>query len=147
MSDLQCCVMHEEDIESAVSIFLTYYNTYEDGEWTHETAYRRIHAIWSCEDSMCLLLEQGSRPIGFVIGYLEQYDDLLAYDLVEIVLEKRAQGQGIGTQFMQMIEAQAKQRGAALIQLLAVNDAMHEHFYGKLGFVSATNLVLKSKTL
>ena len=96
---------------------------------------------------MCLLLEQGSRPIGFVIGYLEQYDDLLAYDLVEIVLEKRAQGQGIGTQFMQMIEAQAKQRGAALIQLLAVNDAMHEHFYGKLGFVSATNLVLKSKTL
>lgn len=34
-----------------------------------------------------------------------------------------------------------------LIQLSAVNDALHEHFYGKLGYQNASNLVLKTKML
>lgn len=34
-----------------------------------------------------------------------------------------------------------------MIQLASVNDEMHRHFYGKLGFQDAGNLVLKSKFL
>ncbi len=32
-------------------------------------------------------------------------------------------------------------------QLQAVNDDLHNHFYGKLGFKDASNLVLKTKML
>ncbi len=34
-----------------------------------------------------------------------------------------------------------------MVQLLAVNDEMHRHFYGKLGYKDAANLVIKGKWL
>jgi len=34
-----------------------------------------------------------------------------------------------------------------LIQFQAVNDELHEHFYGKLGYKNVSNLVLKTKML
>lgn len=64
------------------------------------------------------------------MGYFEQYDDCFAYDLVEIVVDMEQQN-----------------KGAMLIQLQMVNDERHEHFYGSLGYQSATNLVLKTKML
>lgn len=46
---------------------------------------------------------------------------------------------------MKELEARVKAEGDMLIQLEAVNDALHEHFYGKLGYKNASNLVLKTK--
>lgn len=37
--------------------------------------------------------------------------------------------------------------GTGMVQLEAVNDELHEHFYGKLGYGDATNMKLKSKFL
>lgn len=48
---------------------------------------------------------------------------------------------------MQELERQVRERGAMLIQLQSVNDEKHEHFYDKLGFKNAKNLVLKTKML
>ena len=57
------------------------------------------------------------------------------------------QNQGIGTAFMVELEKRVKAEGAMLIQLQAVNDGLHAHFYGKLGYRNAVNLVLKTKML
>ena len=111
------------------------------------TTYKRIHQVWSREDSLCMILEWGGEVIGFVMGYFEQYDDIAAYDLVEIVIKHEHQGKGIGTAFMELVEARVKELGGAMIQLQAVNDEMHERFYGKLGYRNCKNLVLKSKWL
>ncbi len=67
--------------------------------------------------------------------------------MVEIVVASDYQKQGIGTEFMKELEARVKAEGAMLIQLSAVNDNFHEHFYGKLGYKMANNLVLKTKVL
>jgi len=48
---------------------------------------------------------------------------------------------------MAELEERVKEMGAAMVQLVSVNDEMHEHFYGKLGYGDATNLKLKSKFL
>ena len=48
---------------------------------------------------------------------------------------------------MGLIEAKVKELGGAMIQLEAVNDDMHNSFYGKLNYQNCTNLVLKSKWL
>jgi len=145
--DMACRMMVARDIGRVVPLYMEHYNTYEEGEWSHETTYKRIHQVWSREDSLCMILEQGSDIIGFVMGYFEQYDDIAAYDLVEIVLKHEHQGKGIGTRFMELIEAKVKELGGAMIQLQAVNDEMHERFYGKLGYRNCSNLVLKSKWL
>lgn len=142
-----CRMMAEDDIDRVVPLYIEHYNTYEDGEWTQKTTYKRIHQVWSREDSMCLILEQGGEVIGFAMGYFEQYDDIQAYDLVEIVIAHEYQGKGIGTYFMGLIEVKVKELGGATIQLEAVNDDMHNSFYGKLGYKDTKNLVMKFKWL
>lgn len=147
MEDLTCRMMAESDIDRVVPLYIDHYNTYEEGAWTYETTYKRIHQVWSREDSACMILERGREVIGFVMGYFEQYDDIAAYDLVEIVIKHEHQGNGIGTVFMGLLEEKVKELGGAMIQLQAVNDEMHERFYGKLGYRNCKNLVLKSKWL
>lgn len=140
--------MTETDIDLVVPIYIDYYNTHEGGSWTQETTYKRIHQVWSREDSLCLILLHENNIIGFAMGYFEQYDDLSAYDLVEIVIAHAYQGRGIGTQFMQMLETWVKNFGGAMIQLQAVNDDLHTHFYDdKLNYKNASNLILKTKWL
>ena len=99
------------------------------------------------EDAFGQLLEDKGKLLGFAMGYFEQYDDCQAYDLIEIVVAGERQNQGLGTAFMQELERQVRERGAMLIQLQSVNDEKHEHFYDKLGFKNAKNLVLKTKML
>ena len=142
-----CRIMTEADIEKVIPLFIDHYNNYEDGEWTRETTYKRIHQVWSREDALCFILENGEEVLGFVMGYFEQYDDIKAYDLVEIVIAHQYHNQGIGTEFMLEVEKRIKVAGGAMIQLQAVNDEMHEKFYGKLQYNTCNNFVLKSKWL
>ena len=139
--------MTEEDIEKIVPLYIEYYNNNEDAEWTTETTYKRIHQVWSREDSYCLVWENKNDIVAFAIGYFEQYDDCFAYDLVEIVVVTHLQNKGYGSRFMKELETCVKDEGAMLIQLQAVNDDLHNHFYGKLGYKDASNLVLKTKIL
>ncbi len=139
--------MTEEDIEKIVPLYIEYYNNNEDAEWTTETTYKRIHQVWSRENSYCLVWENKNDIVAFAIGYFEQYDDCFAYDLVEIVVTTQLQNKGYGSRFMKELESCVKNEGAMLIQLQAVNDDLHNHFYGKLGYKDASNLVLKTKIL
>lgn len=139
--------MTEDDIEKIVPLYIEYYNNAEDAEWTTETTYKRIHQVWGREDSYCLVWENKNDIVAFAIGYFEQYDDCFAYDLVEIVVATHLQNKGYGSRFMKELESCVKDEGAMLIQLQAVNDDLHNHFYGKLGYKDASNLVLKTKIL
>ena len=136
-----------EDLPRTAKLYVDYYNAYEDGEGTIETTTKRIHQVMTREDAFGLLLEDEGRLLGFAMGYFEQYDDCQAYDLIEIVVAGERQNQGLGTAFMRELERRVREKGAMLIQLQSVNDAKHEHFYDKLGFKDAKNLVLKTKML
>ncbi len=139
--------MEERDLQQLIPLYMAWYNEREGGQWTYQTTYRRIHQVLSREDSYCLLLEEEEKPLAFAMGYFEQFDDGFVYDLVEIVVAAEYQNQGLGTAFMQELEARVKAEGAIVMILEAVNDAFHDHFYGKLGFQNANNLVIKTKTL
>ena len=139
--------MSKEDRNNVVPLYIEYYNNNEDAEWTTETTFKRIHQVWSREDSYCLIWENKNGIVAFAIGYFEQYDDCFAYDLVEIVVTTQLQNKGYGTVFMKQLEDCIKKEGAMLIQLQSVNDDLHNHFYGKLGYKDASNLVLKTKIL
>ena len=147
IQELVCRMMAETDIDLVIPMYNAHYNGYENGEWTHETTYKRIHQVWSREDSLCMILERCGEVVGVVMGSFQQYDDIQAYDLVEIVIAHEHQGKGIGTQFMGLIEDKVRELGGAMIQLQAVNDDMHNSFYGKLNYQNCNNLVLKSKWL
>ncbi len=139
--------MTEADLPQVIDIYVDYYNRYEGGQWTAATTKKRILQVLTRQDAFCLVLEDGGAIIAFALGYFEQYDDGFAYDLVEIVVAADHQGRGIGTRLMKELEGQVREKGALLIQFQAVNDDFHHHFYGKLGYQNATNLVIKTKLL
>lgn len=78
---------------------------------------------------------------------METFSDLIAYNLEEIILAAEYQNRGIGSHMMKHLEHQVKSLGAAMVQLKCVNDEMHQHFYGKLGYYDAANLRLKARFL
>lgn len=140
-------LIEEKDIYPLAELFTHYFNTREGDDWTVQKAYRRLHPVCTREDSLNLIAEEDGKIAGFAIGGFTQYDDLKSYDLFEILLDAEYQKRGEGTRLMEEVLTRARERGAAMVQLIAVNDAMHEHFYGKLGFYTAKNLVLKAKML
>lgn len=95
--------------------------------------------------SVLHFMEDHGTAIGFVMGYFKQYDDIVGYTLEEIVIAAEYQNKGIGSTLLQEPEICVRQRGAACIELQAVADEQHEHYYGKAGYHNAQNFAMKVK--
>ena len=138
--------MNRDDIQRVIPMFVEYWNSTGD-EWTPDLVYKRIWQVLGSPDSYCLIAEISNQPIAFAMGRMETFFDLTAYNLAEIVVASDYQNKGVGTQMMAELERRVKQMGVATLQLSAINDEMHEHFYGKLGYKDATNFKHKFKFL
>lgn len=143
---VHCRPMREQDFAAVISFYMEYYNA-EGDAWTEETVLHRIRQVYDSPDAYCLVAEENGAPIAFAMGRFQQYYDLVAYDLVEIVVRSSHQNQGIGSEFLIELERRVKSLGAAMVQLDAVNDERHHRFYGRLGYKDVTNLVPKCKFL
>lgn len=133
------------DISAILPLYISYYNNQEDSCWNEDTAGKRIHQVLSMEDAFGLVLEVENKILGFVMGYFKQYDDIIGYTLEEIVIAYEYQNKGLGSMLLQQLEQQVKEKGAACVELQAVNDKMHEQYYGKAGYRDAQNFVMKVK--
>ena len=146
-ADISLRELTAEDIPALMPLYLDWYNGHEGGCWTEETAAKRIRQVLTIQDAYGLLLEEAGQPIGFAMGYFKPYDDLTGYTLEEIVIAGDRQGAGLGSRLLGELEARVKARGAACVELQAVADEMHEHYYGKAGYRNAKNFVMKVKWL
>lgn len=137
--------MTAKDIPSVLPLYIAYYNEHEDGCWNELTAKKRIGQVLDTNDFYGLIAENENSVLGFAMGYFKQYDDIVEYTLDEIVIDSECQNKGIGSMLIKELEQRVKAKGASCVELQAVNDEMHEHFYGKLGYKNAKNFVLKVK--
>jgi len=143
---MQIREMNVEDIGLVLPLYIEYYNTYEDSCWTEQTAKKRIKQVLTIEDSFSLIMKDDNDTVcGFVMGYFKQYDDIIGYTLEEIVISYQYQNRGLGSMLLAELESKVREAGAACIELQAVNDEMHETFYGKAGFSNAKNFIMKVK--
>lgn len=134
-----------KDIPSILPLYVSYYNEQEDCCWTEDTAQKRIHQVFCMEDFYGLLLECSGTVVGFAVGYFKQYDDIVGYYLDEIVIAAEHQNRGYGSKLLKELERRVYEKGAACVELQAVADEHHEHYYGKAGYHDAVNFVLKVK--
>ena len=135
-----------KELEEVVNKYVEYYNGQEEGCWTYETAYTRIHQVMTTNGAKCLVqYDDNGNMTGFVMGYYKQYDDILAYFLEEIVIFDGYQGKGYGSQFLAELEKLVKENGAEHIEFLSVNDEHHMHFYEKAGYYAANNFAIMGK--
>lgn len=138
--------MNVDDIDRVLSLYISYYNGEEDSCWTEETAYKRIHQVLTMEDSYSLIMtDEAQNSIGFVMGYLKQYDDIVGYALEEIIVDYKEQKKGYGSRLLAEVEERVKKMGVSCVELEAVNDDMHERFYGKSGYLNSDTFVNKVK--
>jgi len=138
--------MNLDDIESVLPLYINYHNTYEEGRWTEQTAGKRIQQVITMMDSFSLIMkEDNGETVGFVMGYFKQYDDIVGYTLEEIIIAAEHQHKGFGKLLLNEIGNRVKERGASCVKLQAVNDEMHENYYGKAGYRNANNFVMKVK--
>ena len=138
--------MNMSDIDSVLPLYIDYYNNHEDSCWTEETAGKRIQQVLSMIDSYSLIMrDENENPIGFVMGFFKQYDDIVGYTLEEIIISADYQNKGLGSKLLDAIEKSVREKGASCVELQAVNDEMHERYYGKAGYKNAANFVMKCK--
>ena len=65
--------MNLNDIESVLTLYIDYYNNYEDCCWTEKTAKKRIQQVLSMIDSFSLIMKnEQDIVIGFAMGYSTQ---------------------------------------------------------------------------
>lgn len=137
--------MELKDIAAVLPLYISYYNEQEDSCWNENTARKRIHQVLSMEDSYGLIVENENSVLGFLMGYFKQYDDIIGYTLDEIVIAYEYQNKGIGSMLLRELEQRVKEKGASCVELQAVNDDMHERYYGKAGYQNVKNFVMKVK--
>lgn len=138
--------MNLSDVESVLQLYIDYYNNHEDGCWTEQTARKRIQQVLSMMGSFSLIMKnEQDNAVGFVMGYFKQYDDILGYTLEEIIISAEYQHKGFGSILLKEIETRVREKGASCVELQAVNDEMHEKYYGKAGYKNAVNFVMKVK--
>lgn len=138
--------MHVEDIALVLPLYIEYYNNYEDSCWTEMTAKKRIKQVLTIDDSYSLIMKDDNDiVIGFAMGYFKQYDDIFGYTLEEIIISYKYQNKGFGSILLAALEAKVKEIGASCVELQAVNDGMHEKYYGKAGYSDVKNFVMKVK--
>ena len=135
----------EENISEVVTNYVDYYNNCEDGCWTYNKAYKRIHQVMSIEDAECMVQYVDGKMTGFVMGYYKEFDDLKAYFLEEIVIFVEYQNKGYGAAFMMELESVVRANGVEHIELISVNDEHHMHFYKNMGFYAANTLAMMGK--
>jgi len=137
--------LDENNIISVVEKYVEYYNS-EGGVWTIEKATRRIRQIVTMQDSESFVqTSENGQITGFLMGYYKQFDDILLYYLEEIVVFKEFQNKGYGTEMMEHLETIVKANDAEHIELICLNDRMHNHFYEKSGYTASKNVFLMGK--
>ncbi|MCM1290279.1 MAG: GNAT family N-acetyltransferase [Corallococcus sp.] len=137
--------MSIEDIENVLPLYISYYNEREKSCWTEQTARKRINQVLNIEESYSLILEENNFVLGFAMGYFKQYDDIVGYTLEEIIVLYEQQNKGLGSVLLQELEKRVKEKGAACVELQAVNDDHRERYYRKNGYKNAENFIMKVK--
>lgn len=139
-------ILQEADLHTFSPFYANYFNM-EGDQWSEERAYRRLHQMWSVEDSICLKAIKNNTIQGILMGYLNWFDQAPLLHIFEILVLKNSQHQGIGLKLLQEAESIAKAKGATAATLETLDDELHENFYRKGGYHTNSHLVFKKKKL
>ena len=146
VGNMTICQLNEEDIRDFAALYRDYFNA-EGDAWSVERAYRRLHQMWSIEDSIGLKAVRKGRICGILLGCLEWFDDGPCFHILEVLVLKEYQGMGIGSALVKEAERAARSMGAAVSTLETLNDPAHERFYGRMGYTTRADLLCKVKKL
>ena len=132
----------EKYFDQIIKFYMDYYNS-DGGKWTYEKAYKRLHQIYSMDDSLIIMLFVNEKLVGFLMGYFKYFDDCTGFFLEEILISKKYQNKGYGTDFLTYLKDKLMTQNCDWIELMTTTETMHQRFYGKNGYKKSDHLVLE----
>ncbi len=115
--------------------------------WTLETAQRRLGTYLDHPRAFSLSLWEGDTLLGFLLGEIEQYDQLEQFLLREIAVSPARRGQGIGKLLYETAENRLKQEGIQKVELVTLSAEKTRGFYEALGFHVERDMIIMKKRL
>lgn len=92
-------------------------------------------------------LLKDDKLVGMSIGKINHWWEGTNYNIEELCISPSYQGQGIGSEFLDLIEQRVREKGLAGIFLQTDNDKPSYHFYHKNGFFDLDSHISLYKSL
>ncbi|KIR02881.1 Acetyltransferase [Lachnospiraceae bacterium TWA4] len=104
-------------------------------DWSDEVQLSNyIRDIACCFNSICYGYFDKEELIGLAMGSKRHWWTGIEYFMEEFCIKTSMQGQGIGREFLQIIEKDLKTEGIVSIRLQTERQVPAYHFYPKVGF-------------
>ncbi len=132
-----------EGIEEIKTFFVDIFTKepwYDD--WSNkEQLHAYIIDLIGNKNSLVLGLFENNDMVGLTMGSVKHWYTGTEYCVDEFCVKREEQGRGLGTQFLEAIEAYIKSKGMTQIFLLTERNVAAYYFYKKNGFVELENHV------
>ena len=147
------CVMNISSLDQAnlpacVSLFINVFNQPPWNEhWHIDGVQKRLEDCYHTPGFYGLVARNTTDVLGFVAGYVEQWDTSKHYFLKEMCVARAYQRHGDGTTLMQTLDTQLHINGVERIYLLTARDGTAQAFYQTCGFYVSPKMILMAKRL
>jgi ribosomal protein S18 acetylase RimI-like enzyme len=116
-------------------------------QWDLGTVRMRLTEIYNTPGAYGVVASDVTGVMGFVLGYVEQWNQQKHFYLKEMCVHAQQQRSGIGTAMMDTLERQLMQRGVSKIYLLTARESGAEAFYRTCGFYVSPKMIMMGKPL
>lgn len=116
-------------------------------KWTVETAAVRIKSIMNTPEFIGFQAEEEGKVKGFILGFIEQYQNDKTFQIKEICVSPAIQKKGIGKGLIKVLEEALRKQGIKGIYLVTTRQGATEKFYNSSGFTENSHLLVMQKPL
>lgn len=135
------------DIDSCVDLFVsTFSQPPWNEEWDRHTVYLRLDQIIRTPQSLGVVID-GPGIRGFALGFSEPWHEGTHFYLKEMCIRHDHQRQGLGTQLMDFLTEELRERNTKRIYLLTAKGHISESFYSKIGFYTSPKMILMARRI
>ncbi len=116
-------------------------------EWQTEWAKDRLTGIYNSPGFYGLLYADSAKPIASILGRSLTFKSWKEFEIMELFVNPKYQGKGIGTELVKQLESYLKQNGYFKTTLLTARDSQVEEFYSNRGFKTSNRMIFMSHEL
>ena len=138
--------VEEHDVERCAELFaLAFAVPPYENHWDRDVAERKLTKLWRIDPHYCLCAHVSGLMVGAVFARLDDWWVGECVVVEELFVHPRYQRMGVGSALMEAIEAQARDRGAKGMWLVANQKASAYPFYERQGFRCPPDVALMLK--
>ncbi|AEB74989.1 GNAT family N-acetyltransferase [Clostridium botulinum] len=114
--------------------------------WTETIAHERLREIYNTPKFKGIVYIKDEKVIGAILGNLEQWDSGIKYSLKEFFVDKKAQGNGLGSTMLKYLDKELKNLKIKSVELYTLKGRSTEGFYKKNGYIVDESSIIMNKS-